>query len=336
MKIHSDIFDFIDSYDAFLIDVYGVLFNGVRLYEKTLETLSELKKLGKTVIILSNTTELSNQAQIGYSRRGLIKDTHYDQFVTSGEFVHQSISQSTDVLVQASGQSMNTVKCLFMGNGEIFQNTAVRKVDDIDDADFLYVGVPRSNTAICLDDVIDENGNYVDIEHILDVDWHTTTSSHGFCGLQEIVHNLEVCLERKKVLLVANPDIFAYSGINGVSHPILTQGGVGYYYEKMGGKVVYFGKPYKGIFDFAKSFVPKDRRIAMIGDTPWTDVCGANNADLDSILVTTGIPSAFAINMKDVQESEMDYLINSISPRMNHSHMSNVVPTHVIRRFARI
>ena len=54
----------------------------------------------------------------------------------------------------------------------------------------------------------------------------------------------------------------------------------------MGGKVVYFGKPYKEIYDLC---LKKNERTLVIGDNLNTDIRGANNLHLDSLFITGGV-----------------------------------------------
>lgn len=332
MKIQETILPLIDSYDAFFVDVYGVIFNGIRVYNEALLALDYLKKSGKTVIIVSNTTELSESAKIGYTRRGLIAGQHYDKFVTSGEFLNRTLKTDLDNFFASVGHPVKTVKCIFFGNGEVFKDTPLEKVEDIDSADVMYVGFPRTNYGPTrVDELLDCNGNHVDMEQVLNIDWKTARSTSGNSGLLEIVHDLDVCLQKSKTLLVANPDIFAHSSVDNQKHLVLTQGAVGYYYQKMGGKTIFTGKPYPGIFEFAKTFVPPSSRIAMIGDTPWTDILGANNSGIDSILVTTGVTGEF-ISGHQNPEDGIDDLLKDISSKMNYSSLKNVTPTHVVKR----
>ena len=57
-------------------------------------------------------------------------------------------------------------------------------------------------------------------------------------------------------------------------------------FEKIGGKVVYFGKPHKDIYNLC---LKKNERTLAIGDNLRTDIKGANNLNLDSIFITDGI-----------------------------------------------
>ena len=279
--IEDDILALADSYDVFFLDMFGVLFNGVMLYEKTLDTLQQLKSLGKQIIIISNATQLSSDAKNGYAQRKMMEGEHYDEFITSGEFLHKMLKHDIGKFYEEMGREVHTVKCMFMGNGNIFDETPLTRVENYDDADFLYVGIPRTPYgAIRLDDIYNEHGDILKIEEVLDAKWWNCHDGQHRDGLKSFEHQLEICLEKDKTLVVANPDIFAVYVADGHHYPILTQGSIGAHYKKMGGKVVYFGKPFSGIFDFAKQYVAEGKRIAMVGDTPWTDIVGANSAGI--------------------------------------------------------
>lgn len=335
MEIQKSIFSLVDRYDAFFVDVYGVLFNGVVIYEHALETLRKLKELGKKIVILSNTTQVADDAKNGYAQRGMISGVHYDQFVTSGEFLHHTIQNNFQAFCKMMGRPIRTVKCIFMGNGNVFANTSLHKVDNYNDADFLYIGIPRiSYGAVRMDNVLDENDNPVKIEDVVACDWHRLHDDQGRTGFSKFARQLELCLEMNKTLLIANPDVFAHGSLESLGQqvPIVTQGCLGDYYERLGGKVVRFGKPYKEIFQFAKSFVDTDR-IAMIGDTPWTDIAGANAFQIDSIMVTTGVVQEFFKKMPVHlhEQDKLRILFDEIAPRMAHKGQ-NCIPTFVIEK----
>ncbi len=83
-----------------------------------------------------------------------------------------------------------------------------------------------------------------------------------------------------------NPDITAPYG----NKMLYTPGYFSRKYEEFGGNVMYFGKPHKGIYDlFIGKFlnnlgINKERTIA-IGDSLSTDIKGATDFGIDSLLV---------------------------------------------------
>ena len=58
-------------------------------------------------------------------------------------------------------------------------------------------------------------------------------------------------------------------------------------FEKMGGKVVYFGKPYPEVYNL--SINNKGKKILSVGDNLNTDIKGANLLNYDSLIISNGI-----------------------------------------------
>ncbi|MDR2724114.1 MAG: HAD hydrolase-like protein [Holosporaceae bacterium] len=338
MEVKNDILSLADDYETFFIDVYGVIFDGTSFHERALSVLERLKKNKKKIIILSNSTQISDEAKIRYAYSGMMQNVHYDEFVTSGEFLHHIIMNHPWEFSESIGGKSETVKCIFTGNGDIFEDTHI-KMGDLQSADFLYVGIPRASYgAVQIDDVWDCNGNKINIEDVLEKDWNSLQDSQGRKGFAEFAHLLNNCLRWNKTLLVANPDIFALSfgRDSRMQISIITQGAIAAYYEKLGGKVAYFGKPYRGIFEYAKQIVDSKGAILMVGDTPWTDISGANASGLDSALVmTTGVSHEFMKQMDDslsLQE-KCQILFEKITPKMTKLPF-NVWPKHYINCFS--
>ncbi|MBE6447623.1 MAG: hypothetical protein E7015_04060 [Alphaproteobacteria bacterium] len=335
MKILRNAIEAAKDYDTVFIDVYGVLFNGVTLFDGVPETLQELHQSGKKVVILSNTTQLSADAICGYGERGIYKGVHYDYFITSGEFLRSILISNKNVIEQKIDREFNTYKCLFMSNSNIFDNTGITKVEHYSDADLVYVAPPRASYgSIRVDRLQDSNGCHVSLQDFTYKNWLELSDDQGLKGLAEVHGLLEKLAQMDKPLLIANPDVFAFLHLNGESCPALTQGGVGTYYEhKFKGKVVCFGKPYTEIYEFAKSVSNASGKILMIGDTLWTDILGAQSSNIDSALVQTGITGALKEEcpQKDI-DSQLKMLI-SLGEKI--SGQKNALPTYLLDQFAR-
>ena len=56
---------------------------------------------------------------------------------------------------------------------------------------------------------------------------------------------------------------------------------------KIGGKVIYFGKPYPEVYNQATK--NNKKKIITIGDNLRTDIKGANNMGYDSLVITRGV-----------------------------------------------
>jgi ribonucleotide monophosphatase NagD (HAD superfamily) len=337
LDIKESVLSIAADYETVFADVYGVLFDGAVLYDTALSALETLKKNGKKVVLISNSTQISKEARTGYARRGLLQHVHYDEFLTSGEFLNYTIKNRPDKFSEIVGGKVNTVKCIFLGNANIFKGTHLLRTDAYE-ADILYVGVPRASYgAVRIDDIWDDEGNKVNTEDVTDRDWRTLRDSEGRKGLEEFELQLENCLHLNKTLLVANPDIFVNSLQEDTSEyiSIITQGAVGARYEKLGGKVVYFGKPYGGIFKYAGRLVEAKGPILMVGDSPWTDIAGANACGIDSALVmTTGIAGEFLKKMSPYLplDEKCKKLFGEISPKLTR-FTSWATPKYFIKSF---
>ena len=87
----------------------------------------------------------------------------------------------------------------------------------------------------------------------------------------------------KKRMICTNPDLIVDRG----NLRELCAGSVAMVFEKMGGEVVYFGKPYSEVYD--QSINNKNKRVLSIGDNLNTDIKGANLLNYDSLLISNGI-----------------------------------------------
>ncbi len=337
MQINEDIFSVADGYDTLFLDIYGVLFDGSELYNGTLNTLGKLKEMGKKIVLVSNTSQLSADARHGYLERGMKCGIHYDHFVTAGEFLHDILLHHSDILDKHIGKKFSTVSCFFIGNSNIFDDTKISKAHTYKEADLIYIATPRSHYgAVRVDNLYDENNNKVNIEDFLDRDWTKLKDPKGRQGLAEFAFQLKKFSNAGKTLFLSNPDIFAHCGIDDGKYPVIMQGAIASYYEKFyGGKSIYFGKPFSGIFDFAKRISSSENdKILMVGDTLWTDVLGAYNSGIDSALVMTGVTGEFfrKIPGKPIGE-KLEILSNCIGKKLAYNKENLKNPTHILRHF---
>ena len=86
-----------------------------------------------------------------------------------------------------------------------------------------------------------------------------------------------------KKMICTNPDLIVDKG----SERELCAGSVAMVFEKMGGEVVYFGKPYPEVYN--QSIDNKNKKILSIGDNLNTDIKGANLLNYDSLLISNGV-----------------------------------------------
>ena len=85
-----------------------------------------------------------------------------------------------------------------------------------------------------------------------------------------------------KIMVCTNPDLIVDKG----NTQEYCAGTVAKLFESLGGKVIYFGKPYKEIY---KSIINETDKALIIGDNLRTDIKGANLINQDSLFILDGI-----------------------------------------------
>ena len=84
-------------------------------------------------------------------------------------------------------------------------------------------------------------------------------------------------------MICTNPDLIVDRG----NKRELCAGSVALVFEKMGGEVIYFGKPFPEVYN--QSIDNKEKKILSIGDNLNTDIKGANLLNYDSLIISNGI-----------------------------------------------
>ena len=110
-----------------------------------------------------------------------------------------------------------------------------------------------------------------------------------------------------KKMICTNPDLIVDRG----NKRELCAGSVAIVFEKMGGEVVYFGKPHPEVYN--QSIDNNNKKILSIGDNLNTDIKGANLLNYDSLLISNGI-HRHEIKDKGIQQVSKEYetIINFI------------------------
>ena len=103
-----------------------------------------------------------------------------------------------------------------------------------------------------------------------------------------------------KKMICTNPDLIVDRG----EVRELCAGSVAMVFEKMGGEVVYFGKPHQEVYN--QSVDNKNKKILAIGDNLNTDIKGANLLNYDSLLISNGIHRN-EIKNKGIQDVSKEY-----------------------------
>ncbi len=110
----------------------------------------------------------------------------------------------------------------------------------------------------------------------------------------------------EKKMICTNPDLIVDRG----NTREFCAGSVAMVFEKMGGEVVYFGKPYPEVYN--QSTNNQNKRILSIGDNLNTDIKGANLLNYDSLLITNGI------HKNEIKEKGIDNVSKSYEVICNY------------------
>ena len=86
-----------------------------------------------------------------------------------------------------------------------------------------------------------------------------------------------------KKMICTNPDLIVDRG----DQRELCAGSVALVFEKMGGEVIYFGKPFPEVYN--QSIDNKEKKVLSIGDNLNTDIKGANFLNYDSLIISNGV-----------------------------------------------
>ena len=124
----------------------------------------------------------------------------------------------------------------------------------------------------------------------------TTTNFDGYDLIDNIFHQ---AINLKLPLVCSNPDVLGILGEN--VHP--STGDLAIKYKKMGGKTHIIGKPGDEIFEFALNRTGIDKiKTLMIGDSLFNDIYGANQFNIDSLLITSGIHKKDFLANKTIED----------------------------------
>lgn len=134
----------------------------------------------------------------------------------------------------------------------------------------------------------------------LELDVTTEIDTAAFllvCGVEgpsDQVADFDAVLKRacwdQLPMLCANPDLMVHRG----DVAEICAGALAQYYEQLGGRVIYHGKPHAGIYQrvLQELGLSDPRRLIGIGDSFRTDIAGAAGCGAQSLMIAGGIHRA--------------------------------------------
>lgn len=294
MQVHENILKIADRFDALLLDAYGVLWSGREFFPNVPETMEALRAQGKFLCIVSNTTQIAENARESYERKGLQIGIHYDAILTSGEVAHRFLLKQS---LRFDG-CQNPSKFFVFGtpNRRLFEGTNYGMVADPAAADFIYTSIPQLDE----DEMKNVDPQYLSAIHESALNSEDHRRFYDSERIEVFSQKLEFLKNLGKPILNVNPDQTACEKDRrtGENNLVIRQGSIAKACRNNGLEVVEFGKPHAAIFEEAMAIlngpgISDRRRIAMVGDTLQTDILGAKNAGLQSVLcLKTGVTAA--------------------------------------------
>ncbi len=130
----------------------------------------------------------------------------------------------------------------------------------------------------------------------------TTGFDNDNSTLDEKLPQIEIALALKMKMFCVNPDLIV---VRQNGSKMLCAGVIGEYYRQNGGEVEFIGKPYSKIYEYAFAKFSsgiKKLRIVAVGDGFDTDILGAANVGIDSVLCLGGILSVTGIPVAELVE----------------------------------
>lgn len=279
MNHYESILEVAAPYEGILLDAYGVFWGGnaIGLFPGAKEVMEELVRQGKKVGVLSNATQTGSAEIAKVAKKGLELGTHYHFYITSGD-VTKSLFKEGVLPFQAHKKKyflFTKAHPKYTSPHALFENSLFEETSEIAEADFIYIPTP----------------------HLLGED---QTDPELFRQHAQTLSSSNL------PMLCANPDRFAHEG--NPPRAVVRQGSIAAMYEEAGGTVFYIGKPSSLSFSaamhqFNALGLNNPAKIVMVGDTPETDIKGANNFGMSSALILeTGIMKDREI--KDIPSNE--------------------------------
>ena len=321
-SLHQSLAELVDLYDAFILDQFGVLHNGVNALDGAIEAVSHLKSRQKKLIILSNTSAPAQKALAKLPTLGFDRD-HFVDAVTSGEEASRYVRET----YHGRSSTAGPVKALFFTWDAIKPNNPrltappqafldqcggnIQVTANIEDADLLLLHGSE----------VWYRGSEVPQEAL------GTFIENGDCSVIDSL--LLRCLQRNLPMICANPDHVVVTPSGGTAY---MPGKIAQRYQELGGlpaQCKLFGKPDREHFEACLrtlGMLDQRDRVAHVGDSLSHDVAGAASAEISTIFVTSGI-HAQQLGTSFGEMPSRDAL------QQLWESEGNIVPTHVIPAF---
>ena len=259
MKKLNHIAEIYRNYDTYVIDLWGVIHNGVELKPKAIEVVKNLIKEKKKVVFLSNAPRPSNEVK-KFLLELKMEDRYLQNIITSGEAAMQALQKET--------------------YGKFFFHLGPERDNSV------FFRIKKKKTTL-------EKCNYILCTGLFD------DHEEDLEYYKDLLKN-----HTSKKLICTNPDLTVHRG----DIEEYCAGTIAKIFESIGGEIVYFGKPYKEVYEMCYS---KEEKVIAIGDNLNTDIKGANQMKIDSIFISSGVHRSEFKQESELSELYIKYKVNS-------------------------
>ncbi|MBB5692271.1 TIGR01459 family HAD-type hydrolase [Muricoccus pecuniae] len=251
MRILDGVAELTGRYRGFVLDLWGVVHDGQAAFPGVADALARMKAAGARIVFLSNAPRRSHIVEAQLTGFGIDRSL-YDAVMTSGEITWRLLRDRAHPFVQALGP-----RAMHIGKPEdrsVVEGLGIELTDRAEGADWLLNTGPDPD--------------------------------RGVSTVEPYEEGLRAALARDLPMLCVNPDRLVVVG----GRLIICAGALSERYAELGGRTLEIGKPDPAAYDpvMALLDLPRDAVVA-IGDSPHTDLAGAQAAGLDAVWALGGL-----------------------------------------------
>ena len=239
-----------DRYDAVILDLWGVIHNGLTVYPAVPACLAKLRAAGIQILFLSNAPRRSKEVVKRLTELGIAREA-YDHIITSGDLVREALIARKDPFYAVLGRAYYRLGP--SRDWGLMEGMDYRTVV-FEEAEFII------NTGL----FEDETETVADYETFI---------------AQALARALPMVCVNPDRSVMRGPSLLPCAGA--LAEVYEQRGGPTSYRGKP------YRSAYEACF---AAFGGVDRsRILAIGDSLHTDIAGAQSAGIDAVFVTSGI-----------------------------------------------
>lgn len=239
----------IEPFEAVVVGLFGVLYDGKNFRSEAIEALKSLKRSGRKIVLLSNTS-LRVQQVVRLLNDNKIPVMVFDAIVTAGELLHYKLKAKTDMFKGLGLTYVNIGGAQGLG---VFSGLDYLPVDDLGRADFMFIGSCKTPT-----DLVE---NYLPVlEHAASLNMplvcagnDTSSYMNGEISLAPGAVAEQYAVLGGRIITVGKPDVrvmdYALECLEGIDRS----------------------------------------KVLLVGDNLATDIKGANLSKISSVLTTKAV-----------------------------------------------